>query len=66
MDRGARQATVHGVARVRHDLVSRPLPLSRQTLGPVYLNSSPNSITSQLCDLEQVVNVSGLPFSNVN
>ena len=24
MDRGAWQATVHGVARVRHDLVTKP------------------------------------------
>ena len=26
MDRGAWQATVHGVARVRHDLVNKPPP----------------------------------------
>ena len=26
MDRGAWQATVHGVARVRHDLATKPLP----------------------------------------
>ena len=26
MDRGARQATVHGVTRVRHDLVTKPPP----------------------------------------
>ena len=26
MDRGAWQATVHGVARVRHDLVTKPPP----------------------------------------
>ena len=26
MDRGAWQATVHGVARVVHDLVTKPLP----------------------------------------
>ena len=26
MDRGAWQAAVHGVARVRHDLVTKPLP----------------------------------------
>ena len=26
MDRGAWQATVHGVARVRHDLVIKPAP----------------------------------------
>ena len=26
MDRGARWATVHGVARVRHDLVTKPPP----------------------------------------
>ena len=25
MDRGARQATVHGFARVEHDLVTKPL-----------------------------------------
>ena len=31
--------------RVRHDLVTKPPALSRQTLGPVYLNSSPNSVT---------------------
>ncbi|CAI9161683.1 unnamed protein product [Rangifer tarandus platyrhynchus] len=27
MDRGAWRATVHGVARVGHDLVTKPLPL---------------------------------------
>ena len=27
MDRGARQATVHGVTRVRHDLATKPPPL---------------------------------------
>ena len=26
MDRGAWRATVHGVARVRHDLVTKPAP----------------------------------------
>ena len=26
MDRGAWQVTVHGVARVRHDLVTKPPP----------------------------------------
>ena len=26
MDRGARQTTVHGVARVRHDLGTKPPP----------------------------------------
>ena len=26
MDRGARQATVHGVARVRHNLTTKPPP----------------------------------------
>ena len=26
MDRGAWQATVHGVARIRHDLVTKPPP----------------------------------------
>ena len=26
MDRGAQWATVHGVTRVRHDLVTKPLP----------------------------------------
>ena len=28
MDRGAWQATVHGVTRVRHDLVTKPPPLT--------------------------------------
>ena len=27
MDRGARQATVHGVAKLRHDLATKPPPL---------------------------------------
>ena len=30
MDRGAWQAVVHGVARVGHDLVTKPTP------GPIY------------------------------
>ena len=29
MDRGAWRATVHGVARVRHDLATKPPPISR-------------------------------------
>ena len=29
MDRGALQATVHGVARVRHDLATKPPPLGK-------------------------------------
>ena len=29
MDRGAWQATVHGVRRVRHDIVTKPLPPSQ-------------------------------------
>ena len=29
MDRGACQATVHGVRRVRHDIVTKPLPPSQ-------------------------------------
>ena len=28
MDRGAWQATAHGIARVRHDLMSKPPPLT--------------------------------------
>ena len=43
MDRGAWQATVHGVARVGHDLATKPPP-------PPDLRS----ITYQLCGLEQV------------
>ena len=27
MDRGAQQATVHGLARVGHDFVTKPLPV---------------------------------------
>ena len=30
MDRGAWQATVHGVARVGHDLVTKPPPVGMQ------------------------------------
>ena len=34
-DRGAWQATVHGVARVRHDLATKPPPPAKLiTLGP--------------------------------
>ena len=29
MDRGAQRATVHGVPRVGHDLVTKPLPTRR-------------------------------------
>ena len=36
MDRGAWQATVHGVARVRHHLVTKPPP----NLGRIYCFSS--------------------------
>ena len=32
MDRGAWQATVHGVARVGHDLATKPLPLAFKAL----------------------------------
>ena len=31
MDRGAWQATIHGVARVRHDLATKPPPWERET-----------------------------------
>ena len=31
MDGGARQATLHGVARVRHDLVTKPSPREIKT-----------------------------------
>ena len=30
MDRGARQATVHGIARVGHDLATKPPPPVRE------------------------------------
>jgi len=30
MDRGASQATVHGIARVRHDLATKPPPMVLQ------------------------------------
>ena len=40
MDRGAWWATVHGVARVRHDLVTKPPPpqtVSQSDLSPWHL-----------------------------
>ena len=30
MDRGPWQATVHGVARIRHDLATKPPPMKKQ------------------------------------
>ena len=40
MDRGAWQATVHGITRVGHDLATKPLP-------PIYdlsINLNPNNL----------------------
>ena len=37
MARGAWQATVHGVARVRHDLVAKPPPHVVISLGDTYI-----------------------------
>ena len=35
MDRGAWQATVHGIARVRHDLATKPPPTCWRREGKV-------------------------------
>ena len=34
MDRGVWQATIHGVTRVRHNLVTKPLPPSESKFRP--------------------------------
>ena len=39
MDRGARQATVHAVAGVRHNLATKPPPVSHCMETPAYLDS---------------------------
>ena len=36
MDRGAWQATVHGVTRIRHNLLTKPPPLPRAYLISFY------------------------------
>ena len=36
MDRGAWQVTVHGVARVRHDLATKPLKYLREEFGLIF------------------------------
>ena len=36
MDRGAWQATVHGVTRVRHDLVTKPPPTRNDICTPIF------------------------------
>ena len=41
MDRGASQATVHGVAGVRHDLVTKP-PLSHTHSESILLMTQSN------------------------
>ena len=38
MDRGAWQATVHGIARVRHNLASKPPPNLKKKEGQILLN----------------------------
>ena len=38
IDRGAWQVTVHGVARVRHDLVTKPPPLIHATTWMIFEN----------------------------
>ena len=40
MDRGAWQATVHGIARVGHDLATKPLPL----IYDLSINLNPNNL----------------------
>ena len=37
MDRGAWQATVHGVTRVRHDLATKPPPPPNKQTSPFYM-----------------------------
>ena len=42
MDRGAWQATVHGVARVGHDLATKPPPYI-YTRGYIYMKTQDNN-----------------------
>ena len=49
MDRGAWQATVHGVARVRHDLAIKPPPPPRNELY-LLMSSLPLSASKILYD----------------
>ena len=52
MDRGAWQATVHGVARVGHDLVTKPLPkdIKKQNRGTLIkiMNNTGTSLLTVL------------------
>ena len=40
MDRGAWRAIVHGVSRVRHDLVTKPSPVHCQTSCYIFLRTN--------------------------
>ena len=40
MDRGAWQATVCGVTRVRHNLVTKPLPQGNTYINKLHLNTN--------------------------
>ena len=45
MDRGAWQATVHGVTRVGHDLATKPPPPPKPTqLAPIWGNTFPSTL----------------------
>ena len=48
MDRGTWQATVHGVARVRHDLVTKPPFSTPQITFSIYLILNKNIIAQHM------------------
>ena len=49
MDRGAWQATVHGVTRVGHDLATKPPPIYYSCFLPSHLHSSNKLVEHLLC-----------------
>ena len=50
MDRGAWQATVHGITRVRHDLATKPPPpQSRQPPGDSKWSQDPSARVEASC-----------------
>ena len=62
MNRGAQQATVHGIARVRHDLVTKPttellflLPTSYISDVPMTPSLGSMSLLEQLTELRKPI-----------
>jgi len=55
MDRGAWRATVHGVARVEHDLATKPPPIKDTVVLTRTFHCPIERFTCSLCCLEDIL-----------